>query len=602
MNLLDSMLAKNGQTRADFAKNSNLGKVFRKRGVSRTAETDRIARLPSRRWQDDQQALTALGLALRHTFGKAGCDMTLRPPQVAALEELHDLEGLMAPIRVGGGKTLISFLGASILQCKRPLLLVPAKLRDKTHREYKELSKQWLLRPVKVLSYEMLGRERGEAILREYAPDLIIADEAHRLKNRKAAVTRRVSRWFKEHPETHFMGMSGSFMVRGIKDYAHLVAWAMPEGLRPIPQTWGELNDWAEAIDPNIKPEARLQPGVLLQYASDSELEKLAKGEIDSLTVARGAYRRRFTSTPGVVATEEGFEGASLQVYSIDPGMDEKPLAVLKGVRDLWEMPDGWAFMEAAEMWRHARELACGFWYKWDPRPPPDWMLARKEWAAFARDALSNNRRGLDSEMQVARACARGELSGVEYQAWKSIRDSFKPNSVPVWEAESVVNAAADWLNSGDSPGICWVEHTAFGVKLAEKTGLPYFRQGGQANGVAIEDATGPIIASIASNSEGRNLQGWARNLLTSPMAGGSAYEQLLGRTHRDGQEADAVTFGLNLAVIEQWAGVQKALQESVAIEHTTGQAQKLLYADLDILTKAEVEALIDRKDARWLK
>jgi superfamily II DNA or RNA helicase len=42
--------------------------------------------------------------------------MTLRPIQAQALSELEQCQGLFAPIRVGGGKTLISLLAPALLQ------------------------------------------------------------------------------------------------------------------------------------------------------------------------------------------------------------------------------------------------------------------------------------------------------------------------------------------------------------------------------------------------------------------------------------------------------------------------------------------------------
>ena len=61
-----------------------------------------------------------------------GGTMRLRPVQAQALYEMHDYGGLFGPIRVSGGKTLITLLAALVLEAQRPMLIVPAALIEKT--------------------------------------------------------------------------------------------------------------------------------------------------------------------------------------------------------------------------------------------------------------------------------------------------------------------------------------------------------------------------------------------------------------------------------------------------------------------------------------
>jgi hypothetical protein len=143
---LQTMLAKTGKTMVDFKKGSHMGKVFRQRGVMSTPELARVLNIPRRVWAEDKE-LDALASALTDWLKTPKGTMALRPIQAKALEELHDFGGLLAPIRVGGGKTLISMLAPVVLGAERPLLLVPAKLRDKTLREFAELRRHWLFHP-----------------------------------------------------------------------------------------------------------------------------------------------------------------------------------------------------------------------------------------------------------------------------------------------------------------------------------------------------------------------------------------------------------------------------------------------------------------------
>src|SRR5262245_46563659 len=101
--------------------------------VQRTACLRRVLELPRRSWSDSgakdlAERLTAL-------LKTSGGTMTLRPVQAIALYEAYRCHGAFLPIRVGGGKTLISLLLPHVLEASRPLLLLPAKLIEKTRRE-----------------------------------------------------------------------------------------------------------------------------------------------------------------------------------------------------------------------------------------------------------------------------------------------------------------------------------------------------------------------------------------------------------------------------------------------------------------------------------
>ena len=105
---------------------------------------------------------------------------------------------------------------------------------------------------------------------------------------------------------------------------------------------------------------------------------------------------------------------------------------------------------------------------------------------------------------------------------------------------DSVLNYCARWA---EKSGLIWCEHIDFAERLSDMTGLPYFAgEGLDKHGNSIETFDGPAaILSIEANREGRNLQRFSRNLVSSPMQQGDRWQQLLARTHRDGQEADEV-------------------------------------------------------------
>jgi len=129
------------------------------------------------------------------------------------------------------------------------------------------------------------------------------------------------------------------------------------------------------------------------------------------------------------------------------------------------------------------------------------------------------------------------------------------------------------------------VSEVALGERLQADLGLAYFKNMGvDHDGAAIEDANpadGCIVASVSSNSEGRNLQAWADNLIISPPPTGTVWEQMLGRTHRPGQLADEVWAEVFIGCqveLDCWHQAVKDAQYASKIENP----KKLTYATVD--------------------
>jgi len=151
-----------------------------------------------------------------------GGSQTLREIQAASLVAVADSPGVLVSAPVGFGKTLITALAPVVAEAKRPLLIVPAKLRDKTRREFSAARLHWRVPEIEIVSYEKLGRVSGADYLSALEPDLIMADECQRLKNPRAAVTRRVLRYCTE-ASPRAMFLSGTITSRSLLDFHHLV-------------------------------------------------------------------------------------------------------------------------------------------------------------------------------------------------------------------------------------------------------------------------------------------------------------------------------------------------------------------------------------------
>jgi hypothetical protein len=552
--------------------------------IQATADFKRIAAIPRRDWLHNADA--AADLLTEHLRTPTGAQR-LWPIQGAALVDLYNYRGLFAPIKVSGGKTLITLLAPTLLKSERPALLLPARLIRKTEIAREALSWHWkVARNLRIFSYETLGRVSGLAELASYAPDFVIADEAHRMKNTKAAVTKRVSRYMKECPDVLFAGMSGTFERKSIKEYAHLLWWAQRQSAYyPLPHSYFEMADWSDCLDEKEVAE-RPNPGAFLTLPGADDL--------DPFVSAKHAYRSRLRETPGVIAsTGDDRPDCALLVDDCEiPGRFDEVDRMIADVRSTYETPEGYMLSEAPQVWSHVRQLSLGFYYRYVRRPSEEWFEARRLWAEFAREKMRYNE--LDSEKHVALTYP----DALQYTRWVGERDRFKPETEAVWIDDSVVSFCADWLED-HKRGIVWVDYTEFGKRLAEVSGRSFFHSEAKDDaGLYVMDATGPIIASVHTVHEGLDLQyKWADNLIISPMRNSGKLEQILGRTHRFGQVEDEVycTFGINC--IEHRAALDKVLIEAQNVYDKIGDMHKILYCDR---TLTPIENFYTKEGGRW--
>lgn len=554
---------------------------FRKSGrgkVPSTDELDRIIALPRREWESDPDLPTFARQATQYLRVPGGTQ-TLRPIQAKALQDLHDAGGSYDPIPVGEGKTLVSYLAPVVLDAERPLLVVPAKLRDKTIREFAALSQHWRGHPgMQIVSYEKLSRENGTKFLQKYRPDFLIFDESHRLKNRSAAVTRKIQYYLQALPNTRVLAMTGTSTKRSLLDFAHVLRWALPQSY-PLPRDPDELEVWANAVD-EIKPhENRLaaDPGALLNLCTPVEQTRGIEG-------VRKAVRRRIQETQGVVTCDSQSVDASLNIeLTLEDNYGQEVRELATRLRDGF-LPNGDVYvvegneqLALSTKWRIMRTLTSGFWYDWDPRPPQDWLELRSTWRKAVRQILEANVPGLESEALIARAAVAGKINkGVQdlYARWRAERDKHKWDTVPVWVDDAIIERVANW--SKEHKGLIWVSEVALGQRLEKELGLPYFHQLGKDKiGRPVESMQskhGSVVVSVQANSEGRNLQHWHDNLVISPPPTGTVWEQLLGRTHRQGQQAEEVWVEVVVGCKVEWDCWRQAMRDARYAEQIEGK------------------------------
>lgn len=553
-----------------------------------------------------------------------GCITRLRLPQAQALREIGICGGLLGPIGVGHGKTLIDLLAALAFRVYDPkmttfVLLVPANLIVQLIDDYRYYGQHFKMPQlvvhgtdysntcakmdpyvvlergapiVHVTSYTRVSRPEATVWLQDVLkPDGIIADECHKLRNYKSAGGGRVFRYMQDiAPNTKFAGMSGSITSRTIKDYWHLSKWAL-RGASPVPTNENDVDDWRRALDPGDNP---ADGGPLLTLCEPGE--HLYDG-----------FRRRVAETMGVVTTNAPAIDAELIFEERDPG--RLPPLVKQYLHDLkgsQVRPDGEELLTSLEQAACAIQLACGFYYRWiypkcefprDDELVKRWKAWRKEFFREIRAKLKNPEEHMDSPRLLMNAAERhygirAKHKGLPTWAsetilpWYEVKQQVYAESEAVWFDDYLLNDAIAW--SREHNGIIWYEHATVGQRLSDLSGLPVFGAGkdakaallgDQRRGIPGERGDRAVICSIKACSVGTNgLQHrFHEALLLNPMADPNGWEQLLGRLHRPGQPHDQVYNYFYRHTPELRRHIDSAIRAAYYVEGTGFGHQKIL-------------------------
>lgn len=540
--------------------------------VTNSVEFMRINALPRRTLDlDNVEDVTPL-------FAKSGV-LSFRPIQSVALIEAAKADGLFAAIGVGWGKTLIGLALPEALEAKKAVYLVQPDLKRQLVREAEQFYGKHFKLPldrIHIVSYSELSSATKATILEDIEPDAIICDEAHCLRHKDSARTKRFLRYAAEHPGCRYAFMSGTMTTRSIRDYAHLIELALRKN-SPLPRGYREINDWAGALD--VRPQYRMSPGVLSRWCEEGE------------TVREG-FQRRLVETEGVVATQEGAIGTSLIVRKIVISVPEVIRKAMAQVNKTWTIGDN-ELEDATEKARALRQLASGFYYEWDwPNGEVDheWLEARTNWNREVREKLKYATEEMDSPLLLQRAAERFRVwdkaqrprpkpakawDSIYWNEWRLVKDRPPPPTKAIWLDDFLVQKAVAWAKKQKQPAIIWYTSKTVGEKIAAAGRFPLYGAATDAS----ESKEPVIVCSIKTQGTGKNLQHYSRNLIVELPPNGTTFEQLAGRTHRPGQEADEVVIEWFGHTAEVEDAMEKILDDAEYMEKTTGQRQKVLYA-----------------------
>ena len=502
-----------------------------------------------------------------------------------------------------------------------PVLVVPASLEQDTHDKMADYSKFWKApRPTPtIITFETISNPSNALILCDCAkcagvkdepvkpgglrPTHLFADECDKLRNPDAAVTRRIGRLISKHPETIYCGMTATPWRKSIKNSAPQIIWALKWGA-PVPIGYVDMQEWSEALDMSTRG-VRRDPGALTLLSGRDP--KTVESYLERESLAVDGFQKRLLETPGIIQTTGQSCNTALTIRFLKAPDDPILEDAFRQFRQTSATLDGWDIDDPLSALRYGTEMGDSFFYFWDPRPPMDWLEARRDASRRVREIIKDStRRGkpLDTKAQVYRLFPDDPV----LLKWKEVEPTFVPNTVARPISASVLGFATQWIRE-NSPALIWVRHDYTGATLSAMSGVPFFSSEGK-------DATGSYIGkhspkssailSLRANMRGRNLQAWNRNFVIAPPQAATEWEQgVFGRTHRQGQKNPVHTDVL-ISCAENLHAVTSAFAEAQWVRSRGGATGKLLIAEYDWshYPAAQLDALpIDHPSrARWAR
>ena len=535
----------------------------------------------------------------------------LKDIQCEALLTLKRYSGLFAPIGVGHGKTIISLLAGKVLDKPMTILLVPPDIIEQTEKDAEAIKEklhpeldyisinQWSRterrsydfskKNLVIFPYSFLSISDSYELLYAIQPDLIVADEAQNLKNTSSAKTKRIMKLLNEHPGIDFVCLSGTITKKSIFDYVHLIKRCLREE-SPLPTAYLDLVALDEALTDPYHNFISIENELLRRYVERCPSTKaIAEKDIIPQEKMRKAFAYGLVNAPGVVATDGQAVDASIYIYNkkkeVPTVVDDK----LSFLEDTWVNPSGDEIPDILGFYRTATQLASGFYTRllWPENTSTEaleqHLLLNRLNAAIRKWLNRRSRPGLDTEGLILKALAdksRGVKSlQVFYDEYIEARDAcaFIPKRIRsvTWVSKYKIKEAVAWKR----PGIIWYYWDAMGRALSKAMPEAIYCPAGK----PLKDMQNPnstLICSILAHHTGKNLQHFHEQLVVEVPTSAAMWEQLLGRTHRLGQESDTVETNIIAYTNFEQKLLKNVINQAQYIQGTGAGSQKILIAD----------------------
>lgn len=503
-----------------------------------------------------------------------------------------------------------------------------------------------------IMPYSQLSTKDTDDLLTAIAPELIVGDEAHRIANDRAARTRRVQ-WLIDEYKPECVFVSGTVTSKSVSDYYHLIRAALRDN-NPLPNTKSLVHEWGAIIDaeqvnwsqhPDGGEDRKSGPGPLMplvDWARKNFPEEQIEGTTDGF---RKAYRLRLTTAPGVVASGEAdigtsiiFQNRPVEGYEKVEGWGELNKLISK-VEDQWLTPNDDEIEHAIHTWKWLNELSAGFYNQLAWPEYEDYAKRRRISIDEAAEILDKARTYHAADQVFAKTLrrwleeyakpkldtpllVRHNISqhgsrdvGTElYETWmekEHLDFEGRPDrdSTAVRVCPFKVNAAADWAESIKGGGMVWFHHQEIGRWLYDvfrQRGIDcvYCPAGKSGNEKVLDPANRSkmLIASITAHGEGKNLQHFQEQICVQWPRSAKIAEQLLGRLHRNGQEADELEVRMINTLIFDRMNFAACLNDALYIHQSTGVRQKLVYGGYDPLPQIFPAAVLKERGIEGIK
>ncbi len=581
----------------------------------------------------------------------------LQQVQAEAIQTFQECGHLVGPIEVGGGKTLISLRCVAIAAergVQRSVLLVPPQV----HTQLVEHDIGWARQRVPlgltfyplggldpsrrkalaisgrrgcwIFPYSLLSTRDTSELLESIRPQLIVLDEAHMLKNRDAARTKRILTYWKKHrPEV--VCLSGTMTSKSIKDYAHLLTMALGDGA-PVPHDSGVVQEWAAVLDSEQAGTEAFHGGrtswgplrPLINWANRNFPKAPRSYDVQGF---RWAFRDRLMTTPGVVSSPADALGTSLVIENVRVDAMARPggprlQELQKQLDELWLTPSGDEIEYAMQKWKWATELSAGIYN--DLVWPDAGQLAERRGVSVdtATDLLVRSREhhklqqayhkelrawfsnhphkpGMDTPMLIGANMMRNghrDVGEKLYDVWLRMKQAefagmVERDSVPVRVCDYKIQRAVEWMQQHPlKEGLVFYHHQTCGnwlYEVAKAAGLPVVHcPAGKASNDfltssgAKERCKGKfLLCSISAHGTGKNLQFMCDQLYVQIPHNEMIAQQSIGRTHRQGQEADTVTCTTMISNEQDEMILAALLNDAIYVHETTASSRRLLQA-----------------------